>query len=127
NPIGWLFLAEALGFALGVATDNYAKYATRAGVTPPSATWAVWLGAILGELGLLFALALLLFPDGRRSPGLTGSPSSTTRERRSAHCRCPKGRGRISPRSRASSCRTWGPRPACCCATSAPPSSFRQA
>ncbi len=65
NPIGWLFLAEALGFALGVATDTYAKYATRAGVTPPSATWAVWLGAALGELGFLFALALLLFPDGR--------------------------------------------------------------
>jgi signal transduction histidine kinase len=65
NPIGWLFLAEALGFALGVATDTYAKHATRAGVTPPPATWAVWLGAILGELGLLFALALLLFPDGR--------------------------------------------------------------
>ena len=65
NPIGWLFLAEALGFALGLATDTYAKYATRAGVTPPSATWAVWLGAVLGELGFLFALALLLFPDGR--------------------------------------------------------------
>ena len=31
---------------------------------PPSVTWAVWLGAILGELGFLFALAILLFPDG---------------------------------------------------------------
>ena len=29
NPIGWLFLAEGLGFALGVATDTYAKYAVR--------------------------------------------------------------------------------------------------
>ena len=65
NPIGWLFLAEGLGFALGVATDTYATYATRAGVTPPPVAWAVWLGAILGELGFLFALALLLFPDGR--------------------------------------------------------------
>ena len=66
NPIGWLFLAEGLGFALGVATDTYAKYATRAGVAAPaSVAWAVWLGAILGELGFLFALAVLLFPDGR--------------------------------------------------------------
>jgi signal transduction histidine kinase len=66
NPIGWLFLAEGLGFALGVATDTYATYAARAGVAaPPSVAWAVWLGAILGELGFLFALAILLFPDGR--------------------------------------------------------------
>ena len=34
NPIGWLFLVEGLGFALGVATDTYAKYATRAGGPP---------------------------------------------------------------------------------------------
>jgi len=65
NPIGWLFLAEGLGFALGVATDTYAMYATRAGTAPPPVAWAVWLGAILGELGFLFALAVLLFPDGR--------------------------------------------------------------
>ncbi|HXZ70038.1 MAG TPA: histidine kinase, partial [Streptosporangiaceae bacterium] len=66
NPIGWLFLAEGLGFALGVATDTYARYATRAGVAaPPSVTWGAWLGAILGELAFLFALAILLFPDGR--------------------------------------------------------------
>ena len=40
NPIGWLFLAEGLGFALGVATDTYAKYATRAGAaaSSPAAT-----------------------------------------------------------------------------------------
>ena len=66
NPIGWLFLAEGLGFALGVATDTYARHATRAGVAaPPSVHWAVWLGAITGELAFLFALAILLFPDGR--------------------------------------------------------------
>ena len=65
NPIGWLFLAEGLAFAVGVATDTYARYATSGSVTPPSAAWAAWLGAILGELGFLFALALLLFPDGR--------------------------------------------------------------
>ena len=66
NPIGWLFLAEGLGFAVGGATDAYATYATRAGAAaPPLADWAVWLGAILGELGFLFVLAVLVFPDGR--------------------------------------------------------------
>ena len=65
NPVGWLFLAEGLGFALNLATDTYARYVTRAGVISPSAAWAAWLGAILGELGFLFVLALLLFPDGR--------------------------------------------------------------
>jgi hypothetical protein len=66
NPIGWLFLAEGLGFAVGVATDTYATYAIRTGAAaPPSVDWAAWLGAILGELGFLFALAVLLFPDGR--------------------------------------------------------------
>src|SRR5213078_413430 len=48
NPIGWLFLAEGLGFAVGVATDTYATYATRTGVAAsPSVDWAAWLGAIL--------------------------------------------------------------------------------
>jgi signal transduction histidine kinase len=66
NPIGWLFLAEGLGFALAVATDTYATYATRAGAAaPPAVAWGDWLGAILGELAFLFALAILLFPDGR--------------------------------------------------------------
>jgi len=64
NPVGWLFLAEGLGFAIGLATDSYARYLTQAGSVPPAATWADWLGAAAGELGLLFPLALLLFPDG---------------------------------------------------------------
>jgi len=65
NPIGWLFLAEGLSFAVGVATDTFARYAIRAGAAPSSVAWADWLGAILGELGFLFVLAVLLFPDGR--------------------------------------------------------------
>ena len=36
NPIGWLFLAEGLGFAIGMATDAYARYATQAGPAPPT-------------------------------------------------------------------------------------------
>jgi signal transduction histidine kinase len=65
NPIGWLFLAEGLGFAVGVATDTFARHAIRAGAAPSSVAWADWLGAICGELGFLFVLAILLFPDGR--------------------------------------------------------------
>ena len=65
NPIGWLFLAEGLGFAVGVATDTFARHAIRAGAAPSSVAWADWLGSILGELGFLFVLAVLLFPDGR--------------------------------------------------------------
>jgi signal transduction histidine kinase len=65
NPIGWLFLAEGLSFAVGVATDTFARHAIRAGAAPSSVAWADWLGAVLGELGFLFVLAVLLFPDGR--------------------------------------------------------------
>jgi signal transduction histidine kinase len=65
NPIGWLFLAEGLGFAVGVATDTFARHAIRAGAAPSSVAWADWLGAVAGELGFLFVLAVLLFPDGR--------------------------------------------------------------
>jgi signal transduction histidine kinase len=65
NPIGWLFLAEGLAFAVGVATDTLARHAITAGAAPSSVAWADWLGAVLGELGFLFVLAVLLFPDGR--------------------------------------------------------------
>jgi signal transduction histidine kinase len=65
NLVGWLFLAEGLGFAIGMATDAYARYATQAAAASPVVSWADWLGAAAGELGLLFPLALLLFPDGR--------------------------------------------------------------
>jgi signal transduction histidine kinase len=65
NPIGWLFQAEGLGFAVGVATDTLARHAITAGAAPSSVAWADWLGAIGGELGFLFVLAVLLFPDGR--------------------------------------------------------------
>ncbi len=65
NPIGWLFLAEGLGFSLGLATDAYARYVIHAGAVTPAAQWADWAGTVTGEFGLLFPLALLVFPDGR--------------------------------------------------------------
>jgi signal transduction histidine kinase len=65
NPIGWLFLAEALAFAVAVATSNYAKYGVSADSQLPGVAWLAWLGAIPGELFFIFALVLLVFPDGR--------------------------------------------------------------
>jgi hypothetical protein len=65
NPIGWLFLAEGLAFAAAVATSAYAAEAMRTGASSAIAAWADWAGAIPGELGYLFAFAILLFPDGK--------------------------------------------------------------
>ena len=65
NPIGWLFLVEALAFAVAAATANYARYAISTGSRPAAAAWLAWLGAIPGELFFLLALVLLVFPDGQ--------------------------------------------------------------
>jgi len=65
NPIGWLFLTEALAFALAVATASYARYANTFSPRLPAAAWIAWLGAIAGELFFVFPLVLLIFPDGK--------------------------------------------------------------
>jgi signal transduction histidine kinase len=65
NPIGWLFLTEALAFAFAVATASYARYATTFNPHLPAAAWIAWLGAIVGELFFVFPLVLLIFPDGK--------------------------------------------------------------
>ncbi len=39
NAIGWLFLAEGLGAALGLAGLTYAKYAVRSGGLPGAGEW----------------------------------------------------------------------------------------
>jgi len=64
NPIGWLFMAEALAFSIAVATKNYAKYSTFISPPLPGAVWLTWAGAIAGNLFFVFALVLLYFPDG---------------------------------------------------------------
>ena len=64
NPIGWLFMAEALAFSVAVATKNYASYHTRANPHLPAAAWLDWIGGIAGSLFYVFALVLLVFPDG---------------------------------------------------------------
>jgi signal transduction histidine kinase len=65
NAIGWLFMAEGLWGALGVAGLAYAGYAVRSGAPPAAASWAAWLGVSTVEAYFPLFLALLLFPDGR--------------------------------------------------------------
>jgi uncharacterized membrane protein YeiH len=66
NPVGWLFLAAGLGFAVVGFTYQYAVYAvlTRPGLLlGPEAAWvANWIWPLT-----LAALAwvVLVFPDGR--------------------------------------------------------------
>jgi signal transduction histidine kinase len=64
NAIGWLFAAEGLWGALGVAGLAYAGYAVRSGA-PAAASWAAWVGISAVEAYFPLFLALLLFPDGR--------------------------------------------------------------
>ena len=65
HAIGWLFLAEGLWGALGVAGLAYARYAVRSGAPPVAASWAAWVGISAVEAYFPLFLALLLFPDGR--------------------------------------------------------------
>ena len=65
NAIGWLFTAEGLWGALGVAGLAYAGYAMRSGASPAAASWAAWVGVSTVEAYFPLFLALLLFPDGR--------------------------------------------------------------
>ena len=65
NPIGWLFLAEGLWGALGVAGLAYASYAVRSGAPPTAARWLAWVAVFSVEAFFPLVLMLLLYPDGR--------------------------------------------------------------
>jgi signal transduction histidine kinase len=65
NAIGWLFLAEGLGAALGLAGLTYAKYAVRSGAQPTAARWVAWVAVLFIEAFVPLVLVLLLYPDGR--------------------------------------------------------------
>ena len=65
NAIGWLFLAEGLGAALGLAGLTYAKYAVRSGAPPGASRWAAWVAVFFIEAFFPLFLILLLYPDGR--------------------------------------------------------------
>src|SRR5215204_5870840 len=68
NTIGWIFCAMGLFFTSSVASGQYAIYAllSSPGSLPGGET-AAWLEAFLGGpiIITMFALLLLLFPDGR--------------------------------------------------------------
>jgi hypothetical protein len=67
NPIGWVFLAVALGAAVEGFTLQYAIRALA--IAPgslPLGWFMAWLSQIVGPVGILpLALLLLLFPNGR--------------------------------------------------------------
>ena len=65
NAIGWLFLAEGLGAALGLAGLTYAKYEVRSGAPPTAARWVAWAAVLFIEAFVPLVLVLLLYPDGR--------------------------------------------------------------
>jgi hypothetical protein len=65
NPIGWLFLAQGLGAALGLAGLTYAKYGVRSGAPPGAARWAAGVAVFFIEAFFSLFLILLLYPDGR--------------------------------------------------------------
>src|SRR5215208_1816045 len=68
NTIGWIFCAMGLFFTSSVASGQYAIYAllSSPGSLPGGGT-AAWLEAFFGGpiIIVLFALVLLLFPNGR--------------------------------------------------------------
>jgi hypothetical protein len=68
NMVGWIFCALGLCGTLAVASEGYAVYAlvTRPG-SLPEGEGLVWLSGLLGGpiTFAMFALVLLLFPDGR--------------------------------------------------------------
>jgi len=68
NTVGWIFCALGLFGSLAAASEGYAVYAlaTRPGSLPGGEAM-VWLSGLLGGpiTFALFALVLLLFPDGQ--------------------------------------------------------------
>ena len=67
NPLGWLFLVSAVCQFVGTDGGGYALLAYHFGHHLPLASVAVALDQIWGPSLVVFAVAILLFPDGRLS------------------------------------------------------------
>jgi hypothetical protein len=67
NPLGWLFLVSAVGQFIGTDGGGYALLAYHLGHHLPLASVAVALDQIWGPSLVVFAVSILLFPDGRLS------------------------------------------------------------
>ena len=65
NPLGWLFLVSAVCQFVGTDGGGYALLAYHFGHHLPLASVAVALDEIWGPSLVVFAVAILLFPDGR--------------------------------------------------------------
>jgi hypothetical protein len=65
NPIGWLFFGIAACLLLSVDSGFYSVISYRLGEHLPLAPVALFLYELWGPGLLLFALVILLFPDGR--------------------------------------------------------------
>jgi hypothetical protein len=67
NPIGWLFLAQGLGAALGLAGLTYAKYAVRSGARKgPPAGRPGWRFSSLRLFSPCFSSCFSIRTDGCR-------------------------------------------------------------
>lgn len=67
NPLGWLFLVSAVCQFIGTDGGGYALLAYHFGHHLPLAWVAVALDQIWGPSLVVFAVSILLFPDGRLS------------------------------------------------------------
>jgi hypothetical protein len=67
NPLGWLFLASAVCQFIGTDGGCYALLAYHLGYHLPLASVALALDQIWGPSLVVFAVSILLFPDGRLS------------------------------------------------------------
>ncbi len=67
NPIGWLFLVSAVCQFIGTDGGGYALLAYHFGHHLPLASVALALDQIWGPSLVVFAVSILLFPDGRLS------------------------------------------------------------
>jgi MFS family permease len=65
NPLGWLFLVIGICLFLSTVGADYAVLAYRLGHRLPLGPVALVLDEIWGPSLVLFAVAILLFPDGR--------------------------------------------------------------
>src|SRR5580700_8199113 len=65
NPLGWLFLVSAVCQFIGTDGGGYALLAYQFGHHLPLASVALALDQIWGPSLVVFAVSILLFPDGR--------------------------------------------------------------
>jgi hypothetical protein len=65
NPLGWLFLVSAVCQFIGTGAGGYALLAYHFGHHLPLTSVAVALDQIWGPSLVVFAVSILLFPDGR--------------------------------------------------------------